>query len=83
MRRKLIQAASIQLFCTWGTIIDERKCSAAPKLGNSKNTVRAKAGDSLTDKRHKDVWQEVPINSDYKRKPKVDFHVYEVWTLDS
>lgn len=83
MRRKLIQAALIQLFGTCGTIIDDRKCSAVPKLGNSKNTVRAKAGDSLTDKRLKDIWQEVPINSDCKCKPKADFHVYEVWTLDS
>lgn len=55
MRRKLIQAALIQLFCTCGTIIDEKKWSAAPKLGNSKHTVRATAGDSLTDNTRKDI----------------------------
>ena len=31
-------------------------------------------------KRYKDTPQEVPRNSGYKCKSKVDFHVYEVWT---
>lgn len=55
---------------------------SSSKLGNSKNTVRAKAGDSLTDKWHNAIWQEVPINSDYKRKPRLIF-MFTKYGLDS
>lgn len=42
---------------------------STPNLVNTNSTVRARAGDNLT-KRHKDTWQEVPINSDFKCKTK-------------